>query len=166
MPLTKDKKRQVVEKVKEVVDSSQSLVFVNFNGLNVSDANELRSKLREQGVGYMVIKKTLMKLALADKSIEGEMPELEGECALAFGSDLTGPAREVYDFHKTHPENLSIMGGVFEGRFMNKAEMEEVANIPSHQVLLGMFVNLINSPIQRLVTGLDQVAQKKAEQSA
>jgi len=54
------------------------------------------------------------------------------------------------------------MGGVFEGRFMTAAEMEEVAKIPTLEVLRGKFVNIINSPIQRWVIALGQIAEQKA----
>ena len=161
MALTKEKKQEVEKKVKEIADHSQSLVFVNFHALTVSESQELRVKLRDQGVGYYVAKKTLIKRALVDKGFEGQLPDLEGECALAYGDDLIAPAREVFRFHKTNPEHLSILGGVFDGRYFNKKEMEDVATIPSREVLIGQFVNLINSPIQQLVTGLDRIAEKK-----
>ncbi len=162
MPLTKDKKKEVVKRVQAVADSSQSVVFVNFHGLSVIDANELRSGLRQNDVGYFVAKKTLIKRALADKKIEGEQPSLDGEVALAYADDLTAPAREVYNFQKTHPDNVSIIGGVFDGRYMNKEEMEEVAAIPPYPVLVGKFVNIINSPIQRFVIALDKIAETKS----
>lgn len=161
MALTKEKKREVENKVREIADSSRSLVFVNFHALKVSEARELRGELRGQEVGYYVAKKTLIKRALADQGYEGELPDLEGECALAYSTDLLAPAREIYRFHKSHPEHLSIMGGVFDGRYMSKEEMEEIASIPGREVLIGQFVNLINSPIQQFVTALDRVAEQK-----
>jgi ribosomal protein L10 len=70
-------------------------------------------------------------------------------------------ARGVYSFLKDHKENISIVGGVFEGKYKNAVEMMSIATIPPIEVLRGMFVNLINSPIQRLVVGLDQIRSKK-----
>ncbi len=125
------------------------------------DSTDLRKKLRDNGVGYKVAKKTLLKRALESEKIEGDMPSLDGEVAIAFAKDLIAPAREVYSFQKDHKENISILGGVFEGKFMNKEAMMSIATIPPIKVLYGQFVNLINSPIQRFAVVLDQIAAKR-----
>ncbi len=161
MAILKEKKKEILKKVKDAVDTSDSVVFVNFHGLGVSDTTELRKELRNKGVGYTVAKKTLVRRALDDASVAGEMPAIDGELAIAYAKDLIAPAREVYTFQKQHKENLSILGGVFEGKYMNKEEMMEIASIPETPVLYGQFVNLINSPIQRFAVVLDQIAQSK-----
>ncbi|MBU1557957.1 50S ribosomal protein L10 [Patescibacteria group bacterium] len=161
MAISKEKKEKIYGGIKNAVAKAQSIVFVNFHGLGVSETTDLRRKLREEDVNYVVAKKTLIKRALGDAKPEGEMPELEGELALAYSEDLTAPARGVYDFQKSHKNSVSILGGVFEGRYMNQSEMTEIAAIPSTQVLYGQFVNLINSPIQRFVIALDKIAEKK-----
>ncbi len=160
MALTKDKKKDILEKLSGIT-GKDSAVFVNFNKLAVDDATNMRQKLREEGVGYFVARKTLIGRAFGEANIEGEMPVLEGEAAIAFSDDLTAPAREIYAFHKEFDGAVNIMGGVFEGRFMNRSEMEEIATIPATPVLRGMFVNVINSPIQGLAVVLQAVADKK-----
>ncbi|MDQ5889956.1 MAG: large subunit ribosomal protein [Patescibacteria group bacterium] len=161
MALTKEKKSQILDKVKKAVADSASVVFVNFHGLPVNLADDLRGNLRNSDTSYMVAKKTLAKLALSSSNIEGEMPELPGEIALAYGSDLLSPAKAVFDFGKKNPEMIKIVGGVFEGRFMDANSMIEIAKIPPKEVLYGQFVNVINSPIQGLVIALDQFAKKQ-----
>lgn len=162
MAITREKKTEFIGKLKDILAKGESVVFVNFHKLSVADANALRRALRETGVGYTVAKKSLLRLVLKEKAAEGELPKLEGELALAYGADPIAPARGIAQFAQTHPETLSILGGIFEGRFMNKAEMTEVSMIPSRQTLYAQFVNLINSPIQRLAVVLDQVAQSKS----
>ena len=162
MALTREKKGEILKKLKDVFSNSESAVFVNFHGLPVSDTSQMRSTLREKGVGYFVAKKTLIKHTLENAGIKGDSPELSGEIAIAFGSDLTAPAREIYEFGKKHKDSIAIVGGIFEGRYMNKEEMTEIAAIPPLQTLYGMFVNIINSPIQRCAIALDQIAQNKA----
>ena len=167
MPLTRAKKEELVEKLKGIVEDSQSIVFVNFKGLNVEKANQVRKQLKDESVGYFVAKKTLIRRALDEVGVSGEMPPLEGETAVAYSeSDLIAPAREIYKFQKKEADALSIAGGVFDGRYMDMAEMTEVASIPPREVLLGQFVNLINSPIQGLVIALNGVAEKKENLSA
>ena len=161
MAITRKKKEEILKKATDIVKDSQSVVFVNFHGLGVEDSNTLRRELRKDGVSYSVIKKTLVKKVFGDSKIEGEAPSLDGELALASAKDLMAPARGIYDFAKTHKDTLSILGGIFEGRFMNKEEMTEIASIPPIEVLYGKFVNVINSPIQGFVIALDQIAKVK-----
>lgn len=161
MAISKEKKEKIYKSVKEAVEKAKSVVFVNFHGLGVGETTDLRNKLREEGVKYVVAKKTLIKRALDDSKPEGEMPKLDGELALAYSEDLTAPARGVYDFQKKYKNKVAILGGVFEGKYMNQSAMTEIAAIPSTQVLYGQFVNLINSPIQGLVIALDKIAEKK-----
>ncbi len=162
MPVSREKKKEVLESLKGAVSKSKSIVFVNFKGLNVTDTTQLRRDLKAQGVTYTVAKQTLTKKALDESGLKGTQPEIVGELAVAYGEDLIAPAREVYTFQKKFQDKVTIIGGVFDGMYKSKEEMTEIASIPSMQTLRGMFVNIINSPIQRMVIALDQIAGKKA----
>ncbi|MDP2641701.1 MAG: 50S ribosomal protein L10, partial [bacterium] len=131
MAISKAKKGEVVDKLKTALKTAKSLVFVNFRGLNVANATAMRRALKDEGVSYTVAKKTLTKLALDGEKFEGTEPPLDGELALAWGEDLVAPARGVYGFQKKFPDNLKILGGVFERRFMTAVEMVEIAQIPT-----------------------------------
>jgi len=161
MPITLDKKKELVAGLEESLKGANSVVFVKFDKLKVADVNALRRNLQAQEVGYVVAKKTLLKRALSSHGVTGELPEMPGQIAIAYGSDLLAPAREVFAFQKTHKDNISIVGGVFEGKYMDSASMMSIATIPPLQTLRGMFVNLINSPIQRFAVVLNQIAQAK-----
>ena len=162
MAISKAKKGEIVDKLTGALKGAKSLVFVNFHGLKVSDATAMRKALKEEGVSYSVAKKSLTKRILDAEKFEGTQPELPGELAMAWSEDLIAPARGVYGFQKKFPEGLKILGGMFEGRYMTKKEMEGIATIPTTPVLRGMFVNIINSPIQRFAIALGQIAEKKA----
>lgn len=161
MAITKTKKEEILSKLDGVKTDADSIVFVKFNGMTVADTTAMRAQLREQGVGYFVAKKTLMRRAF-DGAYEGEMPELEGEIALAYSADAIAPAQQIKEFAGKYKENIAIVGGVFQGVYKDAAEMSEIASIPPLQVLRGMFVNVINSPIQGLVLGLNAIAEKKS----
>ena len=160
MAITKAKKEEILSKLEGVKTDSDSIVFVRFNGMTVADTTAMRVKLREEGIGYFVAKKTLMQRAFGD-SFEGTMPELEGEIAVAYSADAIAPAQQIKAFAGKFKDNISIAGGVFQGVYKDAAEMTEIASIPPLQVLRGMFLNVINSPIQGLVIALNQVAEKK-----
>jgi large subunit ribosomal protein L10 len=159
--ITKAKKKELVEKIALALKGSKSVVFANFQHLVVADDMAMRKALRKEGVGYLVVRKTLAKIALNDAGISGEMPEFVGELAMIYGEDLTAPAREFYAFQKKYKDNVKIVGGIFEGKYMTVEEMTAVALIPSQKTLYAQFVNLINSPIQRFAVVLSEIAKTK-----
>ncbi len=163
MAITKDKKVDIVAKVESALANAVSIVFVTFKGLSVADTSAMRKKLKAEGVGYYVAKKTLVKRVLSEKGFDGELPEMPGELALAWSdSDETAAARGIYEAGKKHKGALAIMGGVFESRYLDSAGMTTIATIPPVPVLRGMFVNIINSSIQGFVIALNAIAEKKA----
>lgn len=162
MAISKDKKREIIAKLTDAFKEASSIVFVGFTKLTVKDASKLRQELSQKGVKYFVAKKTLIKKALTERGYEGQIPELPGEVAVAWTtSDVMAPASGVYEFGKKLKGALSLLGGVFEGAFLDKAKMTVIATIPPMIVLRGMFVNVINSPIQGLVIALDKIREQK-----
>jgi large subunit ribosomal protein L10 len=163
MAITKEKKVDIVEKLTSALENAVSVVFVHFKGLSVGDTSLMRKTLKEEGVQYFVAKKTLLKRALTSKGYTGEIPDLSGEIAIAWSNnDVTSAARGVYEHGKKHKGAVSIMGGVFEGSYLNAVAMTSIATIPPVPVLRGMFVNVINSPIQGFVIALNALAEKKS----
>ena len=162
MAITKAKKTEVVTKVGDAIKDAASVVFVHFKGLSVEDTSAMRRTLKAEGVGYMVAKKTLIKHALANKGYTGDMPELPGEIAIAWSAeDPTLAARDIYEHGKKHKDTLTIVGGIFEGAYQDAVAMNAIATIPPLPVLRGMFVNVINSPIQGIVIALDKIRETK-----
>src|SRR3989338_407511 len=102
MAISKDKKRELLAKLADVLAEAKSIVFVSFSMLTVTDASAMRRALKQEGVRYLVAKKTLLRLALASRGYEGHVPELPGEVALAWTAleDTTAPARAIYTFGK------------------------------------------------------------------
>ena len=162
MAITKEKKHSIVASLSDIVAGANSIAFVQFDKLTVANAISLRRKLKAAGVGYKVGKKTLLKRVLSEKGYTGELPELTGEIAIAYSDDALAPVREIYNFSKDNKDIVTLVGGVFEGSYKNKEEIMVIATIPPLQTLRGMFVNIINSPIQRFVIALDQIAVKQA----
>ena len=161
MAITKAKKVDILSKLTEVKDTSDSIVFVHYKGLSVSATTAMRKELREKGVGMFVAKKTLMSRAF-DGAFTGTMPKLDGEIAVAYSADPMAPAQEMKEFGIKFKDKISIVGGVFQGAYKSQSEMIEIASIPSLHVLRGMFVNVINSPIQGFTVAINAIAEKKA----
>ncbi|MBI2627803.1 50S ribosomal protein L10 [Candidatus Nomurabacteria bacterium] len=159
--LLKSKKEKIIKELEEAIKGSQSLVFVNFHGLKVNNETILRRDLRKQGVGYKVSRKTLLARALKGKA-QGEIPELAGEVAIAYSEDEIASPREIYNFQKSHKGIiLNILGGIFEGKFINATKMMELAMIPTREVLLSKLAFLLKSPMQRLAIAVNEVVKRK-----
>ncbi len=161
MAITKEKKGEILNRLNDVLKNSLSVVFVNFHGLSSNDANEVRMTLSKENVGYFVAKKSLVGKALDDAKIAGDRPEFAGELGVVYSTDAIAPARGVYAFQKKLEDKISILGGIFEGKFASKEAMTVVAQIPPLQTLHAQFVNLINSPLQGLVISRSEIAKKK-----
>ncbi len=163
MAISKNKKRDIIAKLERALKEASSIAFVGFSKLTVKDASRMRKELAGAGVRYYVAKKTLIRLALKQQGYEGQIPELPGEVAVAWtADDIIAPARGVYDFGKKLKGAVVLLGGVFEGTFVDAQKMVGIATIPPMPVLRGMFVNVINSPIQGFVMALDQISKKKS----
>ncbi|MBP9771365.1 MAG: 50S ribosomal protein L10 [Candidatus Pacebacteria bacterium] len=166
MALTREKKGEVLKKLKDIFGKVSNAVFVNFHGLTVGKTSELRRSLHGEQVTLYVAKKTLLERALSEAGIEGTMPALDGEIAIAYpadadSSDVTAAARGVYSFEKKLDGKLSIVGGIFDRAYRDQVGMLSIATIPSMQTLRGMFANVINSPIQRFAIALQAIADKR-----
>ena len=162
MAITKQKKGAIIDTLSTELKDTKTVVFVHFKKLPVSDTMALRRKLRAEGVGYKVSKKTLIKRVMDEKGITGTWPELEGEVAIAYSADQLAPAREVYAFAKEHKDQVKIVGGVWDGVYQDQNYMMTIATIPSREVLLTQLVGLLQSPIRGIAVALSQIAGQKA----
>jgi large subunit ribosomal protein L10 len=155
--LTKQKKSEILKDLEAGLKKAKIVVFVNFHGLNVSVSQKLRKLLREIGVKYLVVKKTLAKKALEAVKFGGTMPEMEGELAVAYSeNDPLVSAKAIEDFAKKN-KAIKLVGGVFENNYLDSERIIALASIPSREVLLGKLVYVINSPVQSLVVALSRI---------
>ena len=146
----------------EQIKKARMIVFVNFHGLSTSATRNLRNLMRAASAQYKVAKKTLIKKALGDFKVSGEMPDLGGEVGLIFvqaEEEITNIAKNIAKFIKEHKE-LSVLGGIMENKFIERKMISELAVIPSREVLLAKLVYTLNSPLRRLVGGLEGSLRK------
>ena len=159
------KEAKVVE-IKEKLEKAQAIILADYQGLTVEEDTQLRKNLREAGVEYKVYKNTLVKIAAKELNIEGIDAYLEGPVAIAFGyEDVTAPARILYDFSKDH-KKLELKAGVVEGQFYDKDSIEQLASIPSKEVLIAKLLGSIKAPLSNLAYLLSAIKDKKEAESA
>ena len=154
MPKTKEQKRIILEGLNERVKKQTVMIIVDFTGLKVIDAFNLRKQLKEVNAELKVAKKTLIQIALKNGNLYKNIREMNGEIALVFGyQDEILPAKVVYDFSRKN-ENLKILGGFFENEFQGTEKYIELAKLPSKEELLGRLVGSISSPLTGFVRSL------------
>ena len=163
MAKTREQKKEIVEKLEGVLKGATT-VFVHFTGITVAQETNIRRTLKGEGLGYLVAKKTLIRRALNSLGHTEELP-MQGEVAIAYtgnSEDQTAAARRVHAFGKELGDGkLSILGGLFEGKLVDAAMMQQIATIPGMDTLRGMFANIINSPRARFAIALSEVAKTK-----
>lgn len=159
--ITKQQKNEILNNAKEGIKKASIVMFVNFHGLNVKLTSELRRLLKNAGSKYLVTRKTLIKKALEAFSFGGEMPNLEGELAIALADgDPLSSAKALNNFAKKN-KFFKILGGIFENQYIGTGRVVELASIPSREILLSQIVNIINSPKRGLVVALSEILKKK-----
>lgn len=159
-------KQQVVTEIADKLRASKSTIVVDYRGLTVSEATELRKQLREAGVEFKVYKNSLTRRA-AESAEMAELNEfLTGPNAIAFSNeDVVAPAKVLNDFAKDH-EALEIKAGVIEGKLVTLDEVKAIATLPSREGLLSMLLSVLQAPIRNLALATKAVAGQKEEQGA
>ncbi len=147
----------------EDVKDAQSIILVDYRGITVEQDTELRKQLREAGIIYKVCKNTMMKRAFEGTDFAGLNPYLEGPSAIAIAKEnATAPAKIICEFAKKAPK-LEIKAGVCEGNVYDVAGVQELAKIPSREVLLGRLFGSMQSPVANFARVIKQIAEKDGE---
>lgn len=155
MPLTKEKKKKILEDLKEKIEKQKIIIFVDFTGLKVKDLSELREKLREVEGQIKVTKKTLAQLAFEKKNLKIDIKKMKGQIAFVFGfKDEISPAKILWQFSQGN-QNLKILGGILEKKFLGAEKIVELAKLPTREELLRKLVGSIKAPILNFVSVLE-----------
>jgi large subunit ribosomal protein L10 len=156
--MNRDQKAAVVEEVAAQIQESEAVFAVDYRGISVPQAAELRVKLNEAGARFRVVKNTLTLLA-ADKAGADSLKEvLEGPTAFTFvtaeDGDVALAAKALAQFRREH-NMLEFKGGVMAGETLTAEQIGEIARLPAKDVLHGQLVGMIASPITGLVRTLN-----------
>lgn len=150
MPISREKKEQLVQEYAEQLNNSEAIIFTDYRGLNVVDLQDLRAKIREAEGSYAVVKNTLAKRALDEVNLSVKSEMLTGPLAIGFcHQNITGVAKALVDFAKDN-ELLIIKGGMMDEQFLDEAAIKNLAELPSLDVLRAQILGLINAPASRL----------------
>ncbi|MDY6907236.1 MAG: 50S ribosomal protein L10 [Chloroflexota bacterium] len=156
--MRKEKKEETVQQLAERLERCHIAIATDYRGLTVAQMAELRSRLRQQGVEYRVVKNTLTRFAAAAAEKEELTPVLEGPVALAFGyDDVTVPARALLEYIQSTKSTLQIKGGLLEQRALSAEEVRGLATLPPRDVLIARVMGTMQGPITGLVGALNGI---------
>jgi large subunit ribosomal protein L10 len=153
--MRKDQKAQVIEDLAAQIGEAEAIYAVDYRGLSVPQAAELRASLREHDASFRIVKNTLT-LRAADQAGVEEIKELvaEGPTALTFVRGDAALAAKALDTFSRRADVLEVKGGLMSGRVLAADEIRRLARLPSRDVLVAQFAGVVASPITGLVRGL------------
>ena len=156
-------KKPIVDEIAGVIADADSVVLVNYSGLNVEQDTQLRRTLREAGITYKVYKNTMMNFAFQGTPCEALSKHLEGTNAIAVSKDdATAPARLLKEFAKKNPK-LELIAGVVEGDYCDQSGVMALADVPTREILLGRLFGSMQGPISGFARVIKQIAEKDGE---
>jgi large subunit ribosomal protein L10 len=162
--MNRDEKAATIEEIAAQIEGAEAIFAVDYRGISVVQAAELRGKLREADASFRVVKNRLTKIA-AQKAGEERLPELlQGPTALTFvRGDTAQAAKAITNFNKEH-EVLTFKGGFMEGLILDEDKFKSIARLPAREVLNGQLAGVVASPLTGLVRGLGSMIQGLALQ--
>ena len=155
------KKAQQVSEVAEQFKNATSVVVVDYLGITVEQATNLRTELRNAGVQFAVVKNSILSRAAKEAGLDGMDDIFKGPSAVAFSNDdVVAPAKILADFAKK-VEALEVKAGVIEGKVSSKEEIEALAKLPNREGLLSMLLSVLQAPVRNTALAFKAVADQK-----
>ena len=154
MALSRTQKQGIVEQYETGIASAPHAFLLDFKGVTVTQATELRTQIRDRGGNYEVVKNTLALRAAEGKPL-GELSEyFQGPTAVAYTEDdPVGLAKALTDFAKTVPA-IEFKGGLLDSQAVAPEAIQDIAQMPSRDELIAKLLFLLQSPVTRFVRGL------------
>jgi large subunit ribosomal protein L10 len=170
--MNRDEKAAAISKFAEGVGQATNAFLIDFKGITVPQVTELRKQVRSTGSSYVVMKNTLAILAVKDSPLTALQKHFSGMTAVAYNrSDAVMLAKALTKFAKDVPA-VQFKGAMLDGQIVPATEIQNIANLPSREELIGKLLYLMQSPIRGFVTVLaanirnlavviDQIAKQK-----
>lgn len=162
MSMNIEQKKAIVSEVAKVADTAPTAIAAEYIGLNVAEMTALRQSARDAGIYLKVVRNTLARRALEGTKFDCMREELIGPLLLAFSNEEPGSAaRVIRDFSKDN-EKLVVRLISLDGRLLDTADLERVANIPSLDQARSMLLGLLQAPMGKFVRVLAEPGAKMA----
>jgi len=162
LAISKQEKREVVDNYVTLVDQSKALFFTEYTGLNMKSMDTLRSKIREVGGEFHIVKNTLGKVAFDQVGLEIPENYLEGSTAIAFAfADAPATAKTISDLAK-ESEFIKVKGGYLDKKLVSASEIKALAELPPLPVMRAQLLGVIMAPASKLARTIAEPARQLA----
>jgi large subunit ribosomal protein L10 len=152
--LNRDQKAAVIEEVAAQITEADAVFAIDYRGISVPQAAELRTKLRDADASFRVVKNTLSERAAEQAGAEGLKELLQGPTAMTFvRGDAAAAAKALRDFHRA-TQLLEFKGGWMNGAPLSGDEIQAIAQLPSRDVLYQRLVGMVASPLTGLASAM------------
>ena len=149
--MNKESKKNYVEEMKKNFTSNESVMIAQYQGLNVTELDELRKELRDKGILFKITKNRITKIAIKDTPVKDLEKYFTGPTAAAISSDPITTAKILTKFAKSH-EKLKIVAGFMDGKVLDQKEVAIIATLPSLEEARANIVGILATPAQKLVS--------------
>lgn len=150
MAISRAKKEELVVEYKTLIEKAPALVFTDYRGISVSAIQSLRAKLSETDANYVVVKNSLLGLALQESGYEAPQELLNGPNAVVFtGEDIGQTVTALKDWIKS-ARIVTIRGAFMDGTELNAAGAENLADLPTKEQTLAMILGTLSAPARNI----------------
>ncbi len=159
--MNKEQKKQYISEMSTQFDKSEAVIVTHYQGLNVTQLDDLRKKMREHGIKFKITNNRITKLALEKTKCKDLTNLFSGPTAVALSEDAITSAKILTKFSKDN-KNLKILGGIMGSNILDVDGVKNVATLPSLEEARAKIVGILSSPAQKIVSILLAPASKIA----
>tara|TARA_B110000003_G_scaffold249257_1_gene261483 strand:- start:387 stop:899 length:513 start_codon:yes stop_codon:yes gene_type:complete len=149
--MNKEQKKNYISDISAKFENSEAILVTHYQGLTMSQLDELRSQMREHGIKFQITKNRITKIALEKTKCKDLSNLFTGPTAVAFSNDAIISARILSKFSKNN-ENLKLLGGFMENDILDQEAIQNVANLPTLDEARAKIVGILTTPASKLVS--------------
>ena len=162
--MSRERKKSYITEMENQFQNNEAILVTHYQGLTMSQLDELRSQMREHGIKFQITKNRITKLALEKTKCKDLSNLFTGATAVAFSDDAIISARILSKFAKNN-ENLKLLGGVMGNDILDKAGVQKVANLPTLDEARATIVGILATPASKFVSILLARSEKMSSLS-
>ena len=149
--MDKIRKQEYIKEMTSQLDNSEAVIVTHYQGLTVSQLDDLRGKMREHGIQFKITKNRITKLALEKTKCKDLSKLFSGPTAVAFSEDAIKSAKILTKFAKSN-SNLKIIGGIMDEEPLSPEEVAKIATLPTLEEARANIVGILTASSQKLIS--------------
>ena len=162
--MNKEQKKNYISEMETQFQNNEAVMVTHYQGLTMSQLDELRTQMREHGIKFTITKNRITKIALEKTKCKELSNLFTGATAVAFSNDAIISARILSKFAKTN-ESLKLLGGIMGNEVLDQAAVQNVANLPTLDEARANLVGILATPASKLVSILLARSEKMSSLS-